>query len=66
MTNAAPADILKKLPERHAAVVEPADTRDLKSLGGDSVRVQVSSAAPKWALHEHLLFKKRFAMAVWL
>ena len=30
----------------HAAVVESADTRDLKSLDGNIVRVQVSSAAP--------------------
>ena len=29
-----------------AAVVESADTRDLKSLDGNIVRVQVSSAAP--------------------
>ena len=30
----------------HAAVVESADTRDLKSLAGNSVPVQVRSAAP--------------------
>ena len=30
----------------HAAVVELADTRDLKSLGGDLVPVRVRSAAP--------------------
>lgn len=33
------------LPE-YAAVVESADTRDLKSLAGNSVPVQVGSAAP--------------------
>ena len=30
----------------HAAVVESADTRDLKSLGGNIMRVQVPPAAP--------------------
>ena len=30
----------------HAAVVESADTRDLKSLGSNTVPVQVRSAAP--------------------
>lgn len=30
----------------YAAVVESADTKDLKSFGGNIVRVQVSSAAP--------------------
>ena len=33
----------------HAAVVESADTRDLKSLGSDIVPVQVRSAAPNKA-----------------
>ncbi len=30
----------------HAAVAESADARDLKSLGGNTVRVQFPSAAP--------------------
>ena len=33
--------------DNHAAVVESVDTGDLKSLGSDTVRVRVPSAAPK-------------------
>ena len=37
------------IPIRHAAVVESVDTGDLKSPGGNTVRVQVPPAAPKEA-----------------
>ena len=38
------------LTNKYAAVVELADTRDLKSLAGDSVRVRLPSAAPYGSL----------------
>ena len=41
------AKFIGALPE-YAAVVESADTRDLKSLAGNSVPVQVGSAAPQY------------------
>ena len=49
-----------------AAVVEQADTRDLKSLGSDTVPVQVRSAAPKHSNPNLLPIGETFGFVVFL
>jgi hypothetical protein len=56
-TTALPAGALRMLEAAHADVAEPVDARDLKSLGGNPVRVQIPPSAPQ----QNRGLRKRYA-----